>query len=166
LDEQEESMPDTAAVVVAPGAGQTIEGPAGGPLTFKLRGEQTNGALTAFENVIAPGDGPPLHVHTNEDEAWYVLEGELRFRLDTETASAPAGSFVFVPRGTPHCFQNPGRQPAKILVLFTPAGMERFFDRFATLAAFDPSAFQTLGSDVGMDVVGPPLGHTRTPPPT
>ena len=152
-------MPGQAAIVVAPGAGQTIEGPAGGPLTFKVRGEQTGGALTAFENVIAPGDGPPLHVHANEDEAWYVLEGELRFRLDAETASAPAGSFVFVPRGTQHCFQNAGEQPARILVLFTPAGMERFFDRFAALPAFDPSAFQTLGREVGMDVVGPPLGR-------
>jgi len=72
---------------------------------------------------------------------------------------------VFVPRCTRHCFQNIGEQPAKILVLFTPAGMERFFDRFATLPAFDPSAFQTLGRDVGMDVVGPPLGHPETPPP-
>jgi quercetin dioxygenase-like cupin family protein len=145
--------------VIARSDSQTIEGPAGGPLTFKVRGEQTNGALTAFENVIAPGDGPPLHVHADEDEAWYVLEGELRFRLEAKTASAPTGSFVFVPRGTPHCFQNIGEEPARILVLFTPAGMERFFDRFAALPAFDPSAFQTLGREVGMDVVGPPLGR-------
>ncbi len=157
-------MPRRVAIVVAPGAGETIEGPAGGPLTFKVRGEQTDGALTVFENVIAPGDGPPLHVHANEDEAWYVLEGELRFRLEAETATAPAGSFIFVPRGTRHCFQNIGEQPARILVLFTPAGMERFFDRFAALPTFDPSAFQTLGTKVGMDVVGPPLGHPETPP--
>jgi quercetin dioxygenase-like cupin family protein len=152
-------VPSTVAVVVAPGAGETIEGPAGGPLTFKVRGEQTGGALTAFENVIAPGDGPPLHVHANEDEAWYVLEGELGFRLGGETASAPAGSFVFVPRGTRHCFQNIGDQPARILVLFTPAGMERFFDRFAALPTFDPNAFSAIGREVGMDVVGPPLSQ-------
>src|SRR5919201_1862653 len=140
-------MEQTTPVAVAPGEGVTIEGPAGGPLTFKVRGEQTNGALTAFENVIAPGDGPPLHVHADEDEAWYVLEGELRFRLEAKTASAPTGSFVFVPRGTPHCFQNAGGQPARILVLFTPAGMERFFDEFAKLEApIDPSAFATLGA--------------------
>jgi quercetin dioxygenase-like cupin family protein len=150
-------MPSTVAVVVAPGAGETVEGPAGGPLTFKVRGEQTGGALTAFENVIAPGDGPPLHVHASEDEAWYVLEGELRFRLGPDIASAPAGSFVFVPRGTPHCFQNADQQPARILVLFTPAGIERFFDHFAALPAFDPSAFATLGRPVGMEIVGPPL---------
>jgi mannose-6-phosphate isomerase-like protein (cupin superfamily) len=49
----------------------------------------------------------------SEDEVWYVLEGELLFRLDTKTASAPAGAFVFVPRGTRHCFQIIGEQPAK-----------------------------------------------------
>ena len=100
-------------------------------LTFKARGEQTNGALTLFENVIAPGDGPPLHTHADEDESWYVLQGALRFRLGDDIADAPAGAFVFVPRGTPHCFQNAGAQPARIIVMFTPSGMERFFDRFA-----------------------------------
>jgi quercetin dioxygenase-like cupin family protein len=152
-------MTEAAPLAVGPGEGTTIEGPAGGPLTFKVRGEQTNGSLTALENVIAPGDGPPLHIHADEDEAWYVLEGELRFRLDAEIASAPAGSFVFVPRGTPHCFRNIGASPARILVLFTPSGMERFFDRFAALGdgPVDPGAFRTLGSEAGMEVVGPPL---------
>lgn len=152
-------MSTTEPLAVGPGEGRTIQGPAGGPLTFKVRGEQTGGSLTALENVVAPGDGPPLHVHAEADEAWYVLEGELRFRLDAEIASAPAGSFVFVPRGTPHSFRNVGAQPAKILVLFTPSGMEQFFDRFAALPAgpVDPSAFGDLGRDAGMEVVGPPL---------
>ena len=64
--------------VVGPGDGRIIEGPVGGPLTFKIRGEETNGALTVFENVIPPGQGPPLHVHANEDESWYVLAGGSR----------------------------------------------------------------------------------------
>jgi quercetin dioxygenase-like cupin family protein len=156
-------MPTAVPVVMRAGHGATIEGPTGGPLTFKVRGEQTNGALTAFENVIAPGDGPPLHVHAHEHEAWYVLEGELRFRLDAEIQSATAGSFVFVPRGTAHCSQNTGAQPARILVLLTPAGMERFFDRFASLPAFDTSAFRTLGREVGMEVVGAPLSQPGDP---
>jgi quercetin dioxygenase-like cupin family protein len=152
-----------APYAVAPGEGVTIQGPAGGPLTFKARGEQTNGALTLFENVIAPGDGPPLHTHADEDESWYVLEGALRFRLGDEIASAPAGSFVFVPRGTQHCFQNVGEKAARIIVMFTPSGMERFFDRFATLPAgpVDPGAFRSIGAEVGMDVVGPPMAATH-----
>jgi quercetin dioxygenase-like cupin family protein len=147
------------SVVVAPGDGTTIEGPVGGPLTFKVRGDQTGDALTAFENVIPPGEGPPMHVHAHEDESWYVLEGALRFSLDGELAAASTGTFVFVRRGTPHCFQNVGDAPARILVLFTPSGMERFFERFATLPSgrFDPESFRTAGREAGMDVVGPPL---------
>jgi mannose-6-phosphate isomerase-like protein (cupin superfamily) len=157
-------MPDhPTPYAVAPGEGATIQGPAGGPLTFKARGEQTNGALTLFENVIAPGDGPPLHTHADEDECWYVLQGGLRFRLGDEIAQAPAGAFVFVPRGTPHCFQNAGQEPARIIVMFTPSGMERFFDRFATLPVgpVDPEAFRSIGAEVGMDVVGPPMAATH-----
>jgi glyoxylate utilization-related uncharacterized protein len=118
--------------------------------------------LTVFENAIAPGEGPPLHTHANEDEAWYVLEGDLRFRLDAEIRAAPAGSFVFVPRGTLHCFQNVGAVPARILVMFTPAGMERFFDRFAAVSdgADAPDAFRTIGREVGMEVLGPPLAKS------
>jgi quercetin dioxygenase-like cupin family protein len=146
-------------VAVGPGEGETIQGPAGGPLTFKVRGSETGGALTALENVIAPGDGPPVHVHADEDEAWYVISGALRFRLGDEVAAAPAGSFVFVPRGVPHAFHNAGEEPARILVMFTPSGMERFFDRFAALPAdaVVSEAFGRIGGEVGMDVVGPPL---------
>jgi quercetin dioxygenase-like cupin family protein len=140
--------------VVDPAAGMTVAGPVGGPLTFKARGEQTGGALTVFENLIAPGQGPPLHTHANEDEAWYVLSGELRFRLQDELHDARAGSFVFVPRETPHCFQNIGTTLARLLVMFTPAGMERFFDEFAALSAPDPAAFSEIGASYGMNVLG------------
>jgi len=146
---------------VQPGEGVKVKGPVGGPLTFKARGEQTNGSLTVFENTVAPNEGPPMHVHAAEDEAWYVLEGTLRFSLDGDVRVAPAGSFVFVPRGTPHCFENPGDQPARMLVIFTPSGMEKFFDRFAALPddEVDPGAFRSIGRDVGMEVVGPPLAE-------
>ena len=150
---------DDRPVVLAKGEGTTIEGPAGGPLTFKVRGTQTAGALTAFENVIAPGDGPPLHTHQREGESWFVIEGSLRFKLDGEIRQAPAGSFVYVPPAVPHCFQNVGDAAARILVLFSPAGMEAFFDRFAELppGPIDPGVLARLGRDVGMEVLGPPL---------
>jgi quercetin dioxygenase-like cupin family protein len=147
----------TGALVVQPGQGTTVQGPAGGPLTFKVRGDQAGGALTVIENQIAPGDGPPHHVHASEDEAWWIIEGTLRFKLGEEMHEAPAGAFVFVPRGVAHSFQNAGDRAARILVMFTPGGMERFFDSFAALEEFDPSAFARIGAEVGMDVVGPPL---------
>lgn len=157
---------DEGAVVARPGEGPTIQGPVGGPLTFLARGEQTGGRLTALENEIAPGEGPPLHRHAHEDESWLVIEGELRFRIGDEISAAPAGTFVFVPRGVAHCFQNVGSGPARILVVFTPSGMERFFDRFARLGeGEDPAAaFGAIGAEVGMEVLGPPLGRSGAGP--
>jgi quercetin dioxygenase-like cupin family protein len=155
-----ESMSPQASaqpIAIGPGGGPTVQGPAGGPLTFKARGEQTDGSLTAFENEIAPGDGPPQHLHEAQDESWYVLAGELRFKLGEQMHTAGAGSFLFAPRGTPHSFKNVGAEPARILVLFTPAGMEPFFDRFAELETATPDSFRELGGEVGMRVVGPPL---------
>ena len=146
---------------VGPGQGTVIHGPVGGPLTFKARGEQTGGSLTALENVIPPGEGPPVHTHANEDESWYVIEGELRFKLGDELSTATAGSFVFVPRGVPHAFKNVGGEPARLLVMFTPSGMELFFDRFAE-PSDEPGheKFRSIGGEVGMDVLGPPLGDS------
>jgi quercetin dioxygenase-like cupin family protein len=154
---------EASAVSVGPGEGMSIRGPVGGPLTFKVRGEHTGGRLTALENVIPPREGPPLHRHASEDETWQVLEGDLRFRLGDEVRDAPAGTFVYVPRGVPHCFQNVGTNPARILVIFTPAGMERFFDRFAATPedADLPEAFRSIGGEVGMDVIGPPLAASH-----
>jgi glyoxylate utilization-related uncharacterized protein len=110
---------------------------------------------------VMPGEGPPLHAHAAEDEAWYVIEGALRFELDGEIVDAPAGSFVYVPRGAPHCLQNPGERPARLLVIFTPSGMERFFDAFESSAGGPeaPAAFRTIGAEAGMDVLGPPLAE-------
>jgi quercetin dioxygenase-like cupin family protein len=143
-----------------PGEGGTVDNPLGADVVFKARGEQTDGTLTAFETLVGPGDGPPLHTHANEGESVYVLDGEMRFKLRDEIQAAPAGSFVFIPRGAPHTWQNVGDGPARILIHFTPSGMERFFDGFAALEAPGPAAFETVGAEVGVGVVGPPLAQS------
>jgi quercetin dioxygenase-like cupin family protein len=146
---------------MSPGDGQTVANPAGGGLTYKARSERTGGALTAWESTAAPGEGPPLHLHVNENEFMYVLEGQLRFRLDGTDHSGPAGTFVFIPRGVAHTWHNAGKGPARILFVFTPAspGMERFFERSAELPEDTrmADAFKTLASNAGMEVLGPPL---------
>lgn len=150
-------------IIRRPGEGKAVRGPAGGPLVFKARGHDTGGHLTALENEVAPGDGPPLHVHHVTDEAWWIISGSLCFRLGDRHAEAPEGSFVFVPRGTPHCFLNDGDTPARILVLFTPSGMEGFFDAFAATPAGTPApdAFARASVDMDMTVLGPPLPAAR-----
>lgn len=147
------------AFVIPPGAGDVIRGPVGGPTIIKARTEDTGGAFTFLENLVAPLQGPPLHVHAREDEAWYVVDGHFRFRADAALLDAPAGSFVFVPRGTHHCFQNIGAENARILVLFVPSGMERFFEEHAALppGPVDPEVYRAIARRSGIDVVGPPL---------
>jgi quercetin dioxygenase-like cupin family protein len=148
---------------LAPGEGAAVKNPVGGDITFKLRAEQTNGALSAFESVAAPGEGPPLHVHVDQDEVWYVLEGRFRIKLDTAIENAPPGTFVFVPRGVAHAWQNVGDAPARFLAITTPAGLERFFERFAEIDddADKGAAFRTLGKERGMEVVGPQLAESH-----
>jgi uncharacterized cupin superfamily protein len=92
--------------------------------------------MSAYEFVIPPATaGPPLHLHRTWDEAFYVLEGELTFLIDGRTTSAPAGSFVFVPRGILHTFWNENTEPAKQLTVFTPAGIEDYFEEVTQVMA-------------------------------
>jgi mannose-6-phosphate isomerase-like protein (cupin superfamily) len=99
----------------------------GDTYTFKAVGADTNGALVLFEGTVSPQLGPPPHIHHCEDEFFYVLEGEFEILDGDRTFMASAGSFVHIPKGTLHRFKNVGATPAKMLVLFTPAGMENFF---------------------------------------
>jgi quercetin dioxygenase-like cupin family protein len=153
------------AFVSAAEAGEALDTPIGALITFKARGEQTGGALTAFESVAAPGEGPPFHRHLSQDETIYVLEGTIRVRLGEEVHQAPVGSFVFMPRGVPHAWQNVGEDSARLLVVFTPsaAGMERFFGRAAELNDETRAAegFARFAADAGMEVLGPPLAQSH-----
>ena len=148
----------TGAFTVGPGQGPTIQGPAGGPLTFKVRGDQAGGALTVIEN---PSRRRRSAASRARRRGRGVVDrgGPAALQARRRATEAPTGSFVFVPRGVAHSFQNPGQTPARILVMFTPGGMETFFDSFGQLEEFDPEAFARLGAQVGMEVVGPPLGH-------
>ena len=107
-----------AGYVVPPGTG--IAGDPG----LKASRRSTGGAVSVFETTVA--DGPPLHVHEREDECFYILDGELSIRCGTDTFDAPAGSFVFLPRGRPHQFRATGR-PARLLLITVPGGIEDYF---------------------------------------
>ena len=111
---------------VPPGEGRSIW-ITGDTLTFKAVGADTSGALMLLEGTISPQLGPPPHIHHREDEFYYVLEGEFEILNGDRTFIASAGSFVHIPRGTLHRFKNVGATPARMLVFFTPAGMENFF---------------------------------------
>src|SRR5680860_691295 len=87
---------------------------------------QTGGALGLIEQVLNPGLGSPFHVHHNEDEAFYVLEGEIRFFSEGQTWVTGAGAFADLPRDIPHGFRVEGSASARVLLLVTPGGFEGF----------------------------------------
>jgi quercetin dioxygenase-like cupin family protein len=153
-------------VALAPGEGETLVNPVGGHVIFKARGRDTGGRLTVLETVVTPGDGPPLHVHVKDDEAVYVLEGEIDFRVGGEIYPNRPGSFVFIPRGAPHAFQNVGNGDARMLLMFAPSGIERLFELAAASGAksADDEAWSAAAREAETEMVGPPLRRSRAEP--
>jgi len=160
------SEPTASALLRRPEDGQRVTGPVA-QLTYKARSSETGGAMTVIQTIAAPGEGPPLHVHANDDEFICVVEGRLRVKLAEGIQAAPAGSFVFIPKGLIHTWQNPGPETARFLFGFTPAsvGMERFFERSDELTGDTrlADAFSKFATDAGMEVLGPPLPEEPDP---
>jgi quercetin dioxygenase-like cupin family protein len=138
----------------------------GSLMTIKARAADTGGMLGMAEASFPEGFGPPLHVHHREDEAIYVLEGQIRFRQGEQEFVAGPGTFVWGPRGIPHAFKvEPGG--ARALVIVTPGGFEEMFAVGGISAAefveapvvqYDPAAAAALAGRFGFEVVGPQLG--------
>lgn len=138
--------------------GEALRAPTGDRVTIKADTEMTNGALTVFELVISPKSGPALHTHLREDELWYVVEGEFRFKAGDAMLHASTGGMAFGPRRTPHCFQNIGDAPGRLLVITAPSGAERFFEEFAGLGpSARPEDLATVGHANWIEFVGPPV---------
>jgi len=95
--------------------------------TVKAGGEDTGGAFALIEVLVPSQSGPPPHRHRREDEAFYVLEGEFEVYVDDQRLVAGPGSWVTLARGSLHHFKNIGPAPARMLILATPAGLDRFF---------------------------------------
>ncbi len=119
---------------VPAGTGPAYCGP-GDRITFLITGAETGGAFFLAETQVAPGGGPPPHVHSREDESFYLQQGILALKVGGKELSTSAGDFIHIPRGTVHSFRNVSGEIAKLLVLATPAGLEGFFAE-----AFYPTA--------------------------
>jgi mannose-6-phosphate isomerase-like protein (cupin superfamily) len=91
---------------------------------------ETKGAWSLVELIEMPGYHTNLHRHNHTEEAFYVLEGVLTVKMQGKISEYPAGSYVLVPRGTPHAQGNRGAVPVRLLLTMTPGGFERsFIDR-------------------------------------
>ena len=135
-------------------------------VTIKAGADATGGRVAVIEHLAPRGAGSPLHVHRNEDEWFYVLEGELTFWVGGQVIAAPAGAFVYGPRDVPHTFEVTSPQ-ARFLLVAEPAGFEEFMRALsepataptlppAAAAPPDMAALAALAAEHGIEILGPP----------
>ena len=153
---------DCHPFVVGPGEGRFIDlGEFG--ITVKAGAEETADAVSVLEADEPPGFGPPMHVHHDAAEAFYVLDGEYIMFLEDREVVCPAGSFVFIPRGARHGFRV-GNVPSRKLNFSFPAAMIGYFDDLAAALRrddVDGDELAAIARTYSMEVVGPPLGTLR-----
>ena len=94
---------------------------------LKLCGHDTGGAFALLEQTLEPGAGTPEHIHTEEDETLYILEGEADLWQSSQEHRVCAGTTIHLPRGTAHGLMAAGSRPCRILHILTPAGLENYF---------------------------------------
>jgi len=120
------------AIVFEAGAGKLLSA-RGSAMFFKATHASTNGAFSFMERTLPPGGRkPPPHIHTNCEEAFYVLDGEIEFSLGDDTVVGQPGSFVHVPGGVSHTFGNAAAAASRLLIIHAPA-MDGYFEELQEL---------------------------------
>jgi quercetin dioxygenase-like cupin family protein len=107
---------------------------------FLATGDETDGRYAMFEAVVRPGGGPPPHIHSYEEESFYVVEGEITFQVGDERVVAKAGTFANMPVGSLHSFENCTDQPARMIISVAPAGLDKMFLEVGRPVAFGEQA--------------------------
>lgn len=137
-------------------------------MTVKAGGEATNQGFTLIEQILPPGFAPPPHIHHVEEEAFYLLEGEMTVTCGERTWKVTPGAFVLLPHGIPHGFKVEGTAQVKMLQITTPAGFEHFAaemgekTRVLTLpppGAPDIPKLLSIAPKYNFEIVGPPPEH-------
>ena len=129
--------------VSRPGEGAVL-GVVGDVYRFLATGHDTQGRYATWEAIVPPGGGPPPHVHSREEESFYILTGEIIVKVGEERIVATAGMFANIPVGLPHSFRNESSQPAKMLISVAPAGLEQMFFEIAVPLAADATTAPPL----------------------
>jgi quercetin dioxygenase-like cupin family protein len=154
-------QPNAEPIVLRPGEGETIE-LGNFEMSVKVTGADTGGTFSLLEATEPPNFGPPMHIHHDCSEAFYVLEGEYRIFVEGTEHRCPAGSFILIPSGLRHGFRV-GDVPSRKLNLYAPAEMVGYFRSLAEAMAkgvADSARLDDIARRHGMEVVGPvPEGY-------
>lgn len=149
------------AFVLKPGEGRSVDF-GNFVMSVKATADETGGAFSLLEATEPADFGPPMHIHHDAAEAFYVLAGEYIIFLDDQEVLCPAGSFIFIPAGLRHGFRV-GSVPSRKLNLYAPAAMVGYFDELSALIRADeadPTRLDQIARRYGMEVVGPvPEGY-------
>lgn len=151
-------MSNQTTLLVPAGQGMSLN-VLGAAAVYKARSSDTGGRFTVFEQDMPPGYGVPSHRHADEDECFFILEGEVVVEDDAGAHRATVGDFVLFPRGTVHGFRNETTLPARALVICTPGRklQECFteFDRAARKAPLEPAQIGAIAAGHGIEIKAP-----------
>jgi mannose-6-phosphate isomerase-like protein (cupin superfamily) len=146
------------AYIIAPGEGRHLDLDNFEAVVLATAAETSNAFTLLEAQGEPPGFGPPLHIHRDAAEAFYVLEGEYEMYVDDRRQLCPSGTFVYVPRGIAHTFKVVSAGSGKKLMIFSPAAMVGFFEELAEAKYAGTATVELLDAIAArhhMDVVGP-----------
>jgi quercetin dioxygenase-like cupin family protein len=116
----------------------------------------TGGRFTVLEQVTPPGWGPPRHIHSREDEIFYILEGTYELHVNDERRTVSAGASAVLPRHVPHGFRNVASTPGRLLSVITPGGLEQYFLAVAKCSPPpNPAQLVELAQPFGLTLLPP-----------
>ncbi|QBD78097.1 cupin domain-containing protein [Ktedonosporobacter rubrisoli] len=128
---------------------------------WKATGETTNGVVETWFEVVPPHMGPPEHLHERFDECFWVVKGNFLIKVAERIVKVSEGTWIFVPRGTPHGFRNIGAENGHLLIQALPTGeMRKYFEEVGEALRSEPAnheALQHVNERYGIVEVGPPL---------
>jgi len=145
-------------LLVVRSVGGTVHVVLGSPYRFLATSAETGGAFALLEATAPPESAVPLHLHTREDETFFILEGSLEVQCGDRLLMLENNATAYLPRNIPHSYKSPGRAEMKYLVLITPGGFERCLEEFARLPADRPPAPETMvaiGKKYGLEFPAP-----------
>ena len=141
-----------------------FQSPAAEDVVVRATGEETDGQYDMVELTIPPGPAvTPLHIHHDNDEAMYVIEGEVTVKLGEKRHVLEAGGYTMAPRGLAHTYRNSGDSPARVLFIYTPGNHWRYLDETGKHGPVedesDVERLLPVLESYGIEMVGPPIGQ-------
>jgi mannose-6-phosphate isomerase-like protein (cupin superfamily) len=144
-------------LIIRKGEGKKIIMIGSDPWSFRITGAEIDGRLDFIEATITHLQGPPLHLHHEQDDTFFVIEGILTVQVGDQLFDLHAGDLVCTPKGVSHTFANVGKEPVRVINIMTPGGFDRVMEDYASLPAGrpDPQVVEELAQKHTLAFVGP-----------